>query len=165
MRKKTRAEESGRPYDLVLIGFGNAVRSDDGAGPAVIERLRREAVPPRVALADAFQLTPELADLAGQSDRLILIDASVDQAPGTIDLRRLMSVAKPGIGHRLEPTQFLMLARQLRGGPRRAAAYTIGVESLEYGEGLSEPVANAVARLASRIVKRLARRLPLADAG
>jgi hydrogenase maturation protease len=71
---------------IVVMGLGNVLLTDDGAGPAALHRLAREVRPdPRVTFVDGGTLGLALLDWFAPDVTMILIDAvSVDEAPGTI---------------------------------------------------------------------------------
>lgn len=134
---------------VLVIGYGNPLRSDDGVGPAVAVRL---AADPRLAGAEIraeHQLTPEIALDASRASLLVLVDAGTTEAPGEVTVRRLEAAAVgPGTAwtHHLDPSALVGLARELWGSAPPVVIVSIGPESLEVGEGLTDTVAPAVAR-------------------
>jgi hydrogenase maturation protease len=76
--------DGGRIRVLVL-GLGNVLCGDDGAGVIALHRLRRIVdVPDGVRLVDGGTLGLDLLALVAAADRVILIDAvGADAAPGT----------------------------------------------------------------------------------
>lgn len=72
--------------DVLVLGLGNVLCGDDGAGVVVVHRLRRELdVPPGVRVVDGGTLGLDLLALVAASDRVILVDAvRADAPPGTI---------------------------------------------------------------------------------
>jgi hydrogenase maturation protease len=148
----TRAGSPSGP--VLVVGYGNPLRSDDGAGPAVAATL---AADPRLAGADvrsAHQLTPELALDASRASLLVLVDAGVDEAPGEVSIRRL-DPSEGGGGawtHHVDPAGVVGLARELYGAAPPVVMISIGPASLEVGETLSDVVAAAVTRAAELVV-------------
>jgi hydrogenase maturation protease len=151
---------------VLVIGYGNTLRSDDGVGPTVAARL---AADPRMAGADIreeHQLTPELAVDVSRAALLVLIDAGADEAPGEVSVRWLETggehsgeagygpAAEPGAAmtHHVDPAGIVGLARELWGTAPPVVMVSIGPESLEVGEGLSEVVERAAARAAEAVV-------------
>ena len=62
--------------DVLVIGYGNPLRGDDGAGWKAAELLAED---PRLAGAVVLarhQLTPELADDVSRASLVVLVDAS-----------------------------------------------------------------------------------------
>jgi hydrogenase maturation protease len=143
----TRAGSASGP--VLVIGYGNPLRSDDGVGPAVAVRL---AADPRLAGAEIraeHQLTPELALDASRASLLVLVDAGTTEAPGEISVRRL-DAAAAGSGtawtHHLDPSALVGLTRELWGAAPPVVIVSIGPASLEVGESLTDTVAPAVPR-------------------
>ena len=146
MSEPPRAGSASGP--VLVIGYGNPLRSDDGVGPAVAVRLADD---PRLAGAEIraeHQLTPELALDASRASLLVLVDAGTTDAPGEISVRRLEPVADAGTAwtHHLDPSALIGLARELWDAAPPVVIVSIGPASLEVGEGLTETVAPAVAR-------------------
>ncbi len=138
---------------VLVVGYGNSLRSDDGVGPAVAARLAGD---PRLAGADIrgeHQLTPELAYDASRASLLVLVDAGVGEAPGEVSLRRLEPAGDPGTAwtHHLDPAGLVGLARELWGTAPPVVMISIGPASLEVGEELSDVVAAAVGRAADLV--------------
>ena len=105
---------------VLVVGYGNALRTDDGLGWHVAERLADD---PRLAAATVLrrhQLTPELALDISEATLLVLVDASHGPPAGTISVERLEprgDTASSGTtwSHHLTPTTLVELARELYG--------------------------------------------------
>jgi hydrogenase maturation protease len=125
-----------QPTGLLVIGYGNTLRSDDGAGrrvAQVIEELHLEEV--RVLSCDL--LTPELADPVARALAVIFVDASVEAAT-TVQLRELKPAESLQIlAHAADPRTLLALARDIFGHTPQAWWITIPAENLELGEEIS----------------------------
>jgi len=147
-----RAGTSSGP--VMVVGYGNSLRSDDGVGPAVAARLAGDPRMAGVVIRSEHQLTPELAADASGASLLVLVDAGTDEAPGEVSVRRLEPVID-GAGtawtHHLDPSALVGLARELWGSAPPVVLVSIGPASLEVGEGLSEIVAPAVTRAADLV--------------
>jgi hypothetical protein len=61
---------------IIILGWGNSQRQDDGLARIALERLELTGLPPEVELVHADQLLPEHAAIANQTDVLIFVDAS-----------------------------------------------------------------------------------------
>ena len=70
----------------VVLGLGNVLHCDDGAGPQVISRLRNDPrVPADVSLVEGGTLGLDLLPYIWDCARLIVIDAiDVGEPPGTL---------------------------------------------------------------------------------
>lgn len=141
---------------VLIIGYGNSCLGDDGAGPAVIERLESAGLSAAAELTVLHQLLPEYAAQFAEARRVVLVDADAGLPPGELRVRRVSSDANFLLGHRWGPQAVAALARGLYGRVARVTAYTIGGASFEPGETLSPAVATTVGRLARHLAKRLA---------
>jgi hydrogenase maturation protease len=61
---------------VVVIGYGNTLRGDDGAGPAVAQAIADRALPGVRSLA-VPQLTPELAEIVAEANLVVFVDAAL----------------------------------------------------------------------------------------
>ncbi len=96
------------------------------------------------------QLTPELAESVSRAERVIFIDVSVEDPPGQLCCRQLTAVEAATRGaftHDLTPTALLQCAKVLYGSTPTAVLVSIGVETLEIGERLSQTVARSLPAL------------------
>lgn len=136
---------------VVVIGYGNPLRGDDGAGPLAARALERPHDIPDLDVIVCHQLTPELAETLAAADLAIFIDARADATPGSVAVTSLAEAASSGsLGHHLEPATLLVMAR-LYGPPPGAFLVTLGAASFAYGEGLSPVAAAALPRLLATI--------------
>ncbi len=121
---------------ILLIGYGNTLRSDDGVGPKVAEALAALNLPGvEVMIRDL--LTPELADPISKARSVIFIDAAVD-APREVQMRPLAPAESSQImAHAADPRTLLALARDVFGHTPPARWLTIPIENVAIGETLS----------------------------
>jgi len=71
--------------DLAVIGCGNLLRADDGAGPVLVRRLWEGGVPAGVRLVDGGTAGMDVAFQMRGAERVIIVDASSTGAsPGTV---------------------------------------------------------------------------------
>jgi len=133
---------------LLVIGYGNTLRRDDGVGPRVAEAVRALALPGVEAMACPL-LTPELAEAVARARVVVFVDAAVD-GPRGVRLRPLAPADSSRIlAHAADPRSVLALARGVFGRAPRAWWLTIPVEDLGIGEELS-----AAARRGSELAVR-----------
>jgi hydrogenase maturation protease len=122
---------------VLVIGYGNPGRLDDGLGPALAAAIEAAALPGVTVDAD-YQLSVEDALEVAQHDIVVLADADVS-GPEPFSLRRLEPT--PGVGfssHSVTPGALLFLARDRFHA--RCEAWVLGIRGYEfdgYGEGLS----------------------------
>ncbi len=140
----------------IIIGYGNPLRGDDGAGWHTVERLR-DALGNRedVELRTLHQLTPELAEILAHFDRAIFIDAGVpDESapPGTLTHHTLTPAGAASTTlHHFTPEKLLRWANDLYGAEPEAVLFVVTGERFAFEEMLSPPVEDAVASLVSHI--------------
>jgi hydrogenase maturation protease len=124
------------PAGLLVIGYGNTLRRDDGVGPKVAETVAALALPGVRTLACPL-LTPELAEAVSQAGVVIFVDAAVD-APREVQMRALAPADSSQImAHAASPATLLALARDVFGHEPEAWWLTIPVEDLGIGEEIS----------------------------
>jgi hydrogenase maturation protease len=122
---------------ILLIGFGNPGRQDDGLGPGIVEELERLS-PPGVRLDADYQLAIENAADLAEADRVIFVDAAVE-GPEPFLARRLEPAAQASFSsHVLGPEGVLAICEQIY--RRRPEAVLVGVRgySFEFAEGVTE---------------------------
>ncbi|HEY5948330.1 MAG TPA: hydrogenase maturation protease [Kofleriaceae bacterium] len=91
---------------LLVLGLGNVLCGDDGAGIVVVHRLRREWQLPRdVRVVDGGTLGLDLLALVAASDRVIIVDAVRDDAPAGTLVRLSGDEVAPAVYERLSPHQ------------------------------------------------------------
>ena len=118
---------------LLILGYGNTLRRDDGVGPQVADAVAALHLPGVQTLA-APLLTPELADPVSRADTVVFVDAAVD-APREVQLRPLPPAESSQImAHAASPATLLALARDVFGRAPRGWLLTIPAEDLGIGE-------------------------------
>jgi hydrogenase maturation protease len=145
----------GAVIDLLVIGYGNTLRSDDSVGPRVAEEIEALALPGVRALSCNL-LTPELAETISQARRVVFVDASV-QPVADVELRKLLPAQSSQIfAHAADPRTLLATARDLFGHVPEAWCLSIPVENLDIGEELSATAKGGL-DVAIKSIRELAR--------
>ena len=147
-------------YNTVFIGVGNPFRSDDGAGIAVVRRLRGE-IPPGVKVQEESGDGTELLEAWEGADCVILVDAVQSGAPpGTIhrlDARteKLPTWFSHSSTHSFGVAEAIELARSMGELPEKLIVY--GIEGLDFSAGteLSPEVAEVVPSAANLILQEI----------
>ena len=139
---------------LLVIGYGNTLRRDDGVGPRVAEAVEALNLP-SVRTLVSQQLNPEHADPIARVSRVVFVDAAVDCLDG-VKLRKL----EPGkttqlMAHAADPCTMLALARDVFGHAPEAWWLTIPAINLAFGTDLS-PEAEAGFDAAMAEIRRIA---------
>lgn len=124
---------------MLVMGYGNPGRLDDGLGPAFAARIQALDIPGVTVDAD-YQLCVEDAEALARHDLVLFADASVEGAE-PFDLQPLQA-QHTGLGfssHSLSSGALLGLAQELFGAAPRA--YLLGIRGYAFnafGERLSE---------------------------
>jgi hydrogenase maturation protease len=117
---------------VLLIGYGNPGRQDDGLGPALAEELQKRAIEGLDVEAD-YQLTVEDACAAAEHDVAIFADAALKGAAPFVFRRVDSRGRRPGCGsHTVEPEEVAGLAQELFGA--RTAFYTLAIRGYDFDE-------------------------------
>ena len=147
--------------DVLVIGFGNPLRGDDGLGWRAAQELERADLGPDVHVVTCRQLTPERAADVAAAGFVLFIDAACDRPAGQV--ARLDVECGSGrptfCVHQLDPSGLLALARDAYGAFPQAVALSVGAESFECGERMSAPVTAALADVLERARAIITRRL------
>ena len=150
---------------VLVVGVGNELRGDDGAGIDVVRRLYEPARRAGIELGEQQGEPTGLLDLWRDRDAVVLVDTMRSGAPpGTI--RRLDAGHAPlparlrgsSSTHAVALDEAIELGRALGHLPRRLIVFAVEGVSFEAGRGLSRQLAEVAPELA-RAVLREARRL------
>lgn len=142
---------------MLIVGYGNPLRADDGLGWRAAERLR-ETAPPDTRVLTAHQLTPELAEDASRAELVIFIDAEEGGEPGSWRREEVVpDAAGQPFTHHVTPASLVAAAADLYGRAPRALLYTMAGESFEFREGLSPRVAAALPEMLEDVVAVVSR--------
>ena len=135
--------------DLLVIGYGNTLRRDDGIGPIVAEAIASLNLPGVHAIA-CHQLTPELAEPISQARGVVFVDA--DMNAGMVKSNSI-DAAKTNqcLGHVADPRSLLTLSLQVFGKSPPAWALGVPVEDLGFGDGLSQRARDGVQSAVAQI--------------
>jgi hydrogenase maturation protease len=128
---------------VVAFALGNAMRADDGAGPALARGL--DALVPGIRIVPAQELLPEHAEELADAAGVLFLDASVAGTPG--EIRASAVTPRPADGallHALLPEELLGVAHALHGRAPPAALVTISGRDFAFGEALSAEVEAAL---------------------
>jgi hydrogenase maturation protease len=139
--------------EILVIGYGNTLRSDDGVGPRVAFAANGWAVPGLTSIA-AHQLTPELAEPLAAAELAIFVDARLAEGGEEVEILPLESSRSGGMtGHASDPRFLLALAQALYGRHPRTWLVTVPVADLSLGERISPAAERGVAAALERIAE------------
>ena len=145
------------PDRLLLIGYGHALRGDDGVGAAVVRALRDA---PITAVAFDGDGT-ELMTLWQDRSRVVVIDASQGGGtPGAV--LRFDATAAPlpaGLmrhsSHQFGLAEAIEMARALDQLPSHLIVYAVEGKTFQLGDALSAPIEAALPQLSQQALQDL----------
>jgi hydrogenase maturation protease len=145
----------------LVLGMGNPILSDDGAGLVVAQRLRATPMPDGVEVLESEVGGLRMLELVRGFDRVIIVDAiKSDRSPGEIvrfEGKDFAGGHRYGSAHSIHLGTALELGRRL-GYPMPADVVVYAIEAVDvetFGEELSSPVAEAVDRVVEMIIGEL----------
>ncbi len=130
---------------ILIVGYGNRLRSDDGLGVRAAEELSKTNPVAGTEILIRHQLTPELAETISHVEKVFFIDASREGQPGEIRCTPVNS-HQPDLllAHQLTPETLLSLCCELYGVRPQAFEISMCGECFELGDKLSPKVAAAL---------------------
>lgn len=143
---------------VLIIGYGNPGRLDDGLGPALAEAFSEKALP-GVTVDANYLLTVEDASDISEHDVVVFADAAVKGAEPfffqEVEPKTLLSFST----HHMEPEAVLGMAYDMFGAKTRG--YALGIRGYEFDEfghrfskGAQRNLAEAIHFLEDRIQRR-----------
>lgn len=124
--------------NVLLIGYGNPGRGDDGLGPAFSEAISACGLTSLEVETD-YQLVAEHALAVTERDLVVFVDAMMGEEV-SFRFGRIVAARPEALGsHSLRPETVLALADTLYGGAPEA--WVLGISGYEFGEvreGLSK---------------------------
>jgi hydrogenase maturation protease len=132
--------------DLLILGLGNRLLTDDGLGSVAIDRLLERWQPPEGVLAiDGGTLGLDLLSLVTSAERLIIVDAVLDdRPPGTLvryEGEEIGTVARERLSpHQIGVSDLLEAAEWLGDLPKKRVLIGLVPASLSLGVILSPEV-------------------------
>ena len=148
----------------LVLGFGNILLSDDGAGVQLVERLRTELGPNAAEFVDGGTLSFSLLSYLESTDSMLVIDAAdLNSTAGTVDLfegaamDEFLKTSRRRTVHEVGLIDLLDMARLQGCLPSQRALLCIQPGCIDWSETLSSPVAQALpeaGRLARTTLQR-----------
>ena len=153
---------------ILLLGYGNPSRGDDGLGPALIAAIEKYSLE-GVTVDANFQLSLEDAKTITEYGTVIFADASTKcQSPFTFE--KIDETGNSAIGwtsHSIKPRQVVTLANDLF--HCRMEAYELAIRGYEFGDFCEELSSEAKTNLSQaldfirRVVSKRNATLPASD--
>lgn len=117
---------------VLLIGYGNPGRLDDGLGPSLADRVEREYGSDALTVDSCYQLSVEQAAEVARYDDVIFVDATVAGPQPYCFQELLPRRAESFSAHVIAPEAVLALARDIFGWGGRG--WVLGVRGYEFNE-------------------------------
>lgn len=114
---------------VLVIGYGNPGRQDDGLGPILADRIAARGCPD-VQTDATYQLTVEDAAAVAEHDAVIFVDAALDGAEPFMWRRLAASEPASFSTHSCSPGAVVALAETLFDW--RAEAWLLGIRGYEF---------------------------------
>ncbi len=129
---------------VMVIGYGNPLRSDDAIGWRAAGELSKQAND-EVEIVACHQLNPEMAEALSQVKLVVFIDACTDGTPGRVTRNEVQPAAfSPDMmSHHLDPASLLACARELYGKAPKAVVICVTGECFGFGRELTATVERA----------------------
>jgi hydrogenase maturation protease len=130
---------------ILIIGYGNPLRSDDAVGHHITGMLEQRQMRGDVQIMTVYQLTPELVETLRDAQQVIFIDARTGKKPGVIVRESVQPEVSTGaFTHHVSPSTLLGAAYELYGTCPEALLFSVTGSNFGYGETLSPYVKLAV---------------------
>jgi len=144
----------------LVLGLGNLVHSDDGAGIHAVQRMQTDArVPSDVVIIDGGTQGLSLLPHISGFERLLVIDAvDAGEPPGTLIRLEGRALADMPGNASVHPLGFsdLMVAMKLLGDlPAEVVVFGVQPMSTEWSAELTPPVEKALSPLIDSVVAQL----------
>jgi len=160
--------EAPRKPNILVIGIGNAYRSDDAAGLIAARRGRQQG-PECGSVIEHAGEGAALMELWKDADTVIVIDAvRSGAAPGTISrfdaaLRPLPASMFRDSTHVFGLAEAVELSRALKQLPRPLIVYGVEAQNLEAGTNLSPAIEFAIQTVVERVLQELSQNTPYSE--
>lgn len=138
--------------DTLVLGLGNTLLGDEGAGVHAILHLQKEVNGLKgVKFIDGGTLSFVLADPIGNAENLIVVDAAqLDSPPGTVrlyedeEMDRFVMNNKNCSVHEVSLADLMIIANLSDQLPAKRALIGIQPKQIDWSDSLSEPVKEAL---------------------
>jgi hydrogenase maturation protease len=129
---------------VLIIGYGNPGRGDDGIGPALAQRLESLQLAGVTTESD-YQLTIEHAAMVAEHDVVVFADAALDAESAYYFRQISAGPSQKYSSHSVTPSEVLLLAGSCFNAAPQAYVLGIRAHNLEeFGEGLSSEAQEAL---------------------
>jgi hydrogenase maturation protease len=142
---------------VLVVGYGNAFRGDDGFGPLAAGLVEERALTEMEVIVTR-QLNPELALPLSRVEYAVFLDAAVGDEPGRLYATAVEPCGVPSGSHYFEPATLLALAQGVFGHAPPATLITATAATFQHGAEISPEVSLAASAAARAIAVLVASR-------
>jgi hydrogenase maturation protease len=148
-------------HNILVLGVGNVLLADEGAGVRVVEQLqRRYAFPPQVELIDGGTMGLDLLGYLDEKSHLFIVDAILStEPPGSVVIEKLFdppAYFRQKISpHQIGLSELLAVAAMQDCLPPDITLFGIVPLDLSTGIEMSPEVNGAVEQVVLAVVKEL----------
>jgi hydrogenase maturation protease len=137
--------------DVLLIGYGNPLRGDDGIGWVVAEKMAERN--PSIKVITDHQLLPEYAEPISEAKLVIFVDVADGTEAGIIKRESIVPIPpQPGaFTHHLTPSGLLSMAQDVFDRSPPAYLFTITGTDFEFSEEISPLLQQKMSKMLEKI--------------
>jgi len=129
---------------VLVIAYGNPLRSDDGIAWHVADKLSSQ-LPSTAQIMRVHQLTPELAEDMSRAELVVFLDASARGQPGDVSCEAVsVESGKSNFSHYLAPQEMLGVCERLYAAKPNAFLISVSGEIFDHGPECSVSAVRAV---------------------
>lgn len=146
---------------MLILGLGNPLYGDDGAGPAVVRALQERALPAEVEVLDGGTAGLGLLEAIAGRRLLVVVDAAeVGRPAGTVvrmslDEVQLLRAPAPLSPHQVGLAEVLDLAARLEMAPAAVVILAVQPAYLGWKQELSAPVQDSIPALVGAVLAEI----------
>lgn len=135
---------------VFLVGVGNLLRSDDGVGPLIAEKIAKKDIP-GVSVIMSQLLNIELLEDAIGYERILIIDAGAVGKGVTLKKIECPSGSSQASSHHLSPEFLLAMAQELYETDLNLYVCCIRGENFDVGNTLSASVVELIPQAVAKV--------------
>lgn len=145
---------------ILVVGVGNSIMTDDGAGIHAIRELEKMDLPDQVELFDGGTLGIDLMPFIEGREKLIFIDSvKGGNKPGTLykfrpDDLNYESAPKTSV-HQIGLIESLQMISLIGKSPGRIVIYGVEPHIIDWGEELTEELEAVMPKLIKHVLKEI----------
>jgi hydrogenase maturation protease len=138
---------------ILVIGYGNPHRGDDGFGFHAAEQLQTMIHEQAVTVMTVEQLKPEMAETIAQVDLVVFLEVASAGIPGAVHMGELFPKDAPEglLSHDMNPGKLLAAAQIIYGRCPEAVMITVAGENFGFSAHLSPAVEAALPKVFERL--------------